>query len=293
MAIALTCPCGARLKLPDENANQWVSCPRCDVIVNLPPDEPDRQQRKGKTRARRQYLRAVDRALLVYYVAPFVFLLGVGSGLLAVIFDLNGELYDWESALATANGLFKISGPFLFFAGLLAFSAAMMGLVGSAPHTGGQRALMGGMGLLAVGCLCAALLAVLPEFRSTLFFAALTILLVGWWCWMAFLGQLGPVLKSTVLDDGAEQALWSVLRTVAILVPLLLFEGVMIGFTVKRPWLIPFAHAPFIAAVAAISYRVGEFESILSLFFAPTGVPFALDYLNFIAGVRGLVQRRL
>jgi hypothetical protein len=110
---------------------------------------------------------------------------------------------------------------------------------------------------------------------------------------MAFLGQLGPVLKRAEVAAGAEQALWSALRAIAILIPFILFEGVMIGFTVKRPWLILGEHAPFLGASAAIAYRVGEFDSLLSLFLAPTGIPFALDYLNFISGLRGLVERRL
>lgn len=44
--------------------------------------------------------------------------------------------------------------------------------------------------------------------------------------------------------------------------------------------------------LAVSAWHVGNFDSLLGLLFAPTGVPFAFEYLNFIGGMRNLVLRR-
>jgi hypothetical protein len=307
----------------DEDANQWVSCPRCAVILHLPTDdriqtgakpaggqagaktpvktereagradEAANQLRKRMGKARRAYLRVVDSALWLHYVAPFLFLLGTGAGLIAAILDFNGEMYDFESTIAPANGLFWISGSFLVLAGVAAFLAALACLVGAGSLGGGKLSLWFCMVLLGGGCLCAVLTALLPDYRTTVFLAGLAILFSAWWFWMEYVGELNAILKRDEVATGAEQVLWSTMRAMAVLVPLFLFEGAMIGFTVKRPWLILFEHAPFLGVVAALSYRVGEFDSVASLALAPTGLPFALEYLNFIAGLRAVIQRRI
>jgi hypothetical protein len=313
MAIRLTCPCGKQLRIRDEDVTEWVSCPACGVVVNLPPEEGTRvpQPPPGKTpgdgvtvpdlearfrrreaRARRRHLRGVDRGLVFHYVTPFLFLAGTGTGVLGLVLSLGARLLEWESAADAARFFFVLSGVFLFLTGALAVPAAVFGLLGGSPGGGGLGALLACLGLLAAGCLSAALLVVFPGYGPPLFAAGLATLFGGWVSWMAFLRWLGPSLRREEVGEGAVRMLWAGVRTLAVSLPVLLIVGTLVAVMVKRPILITFIPATFVAAVVTIAYHVGNFDSVLGLLLAPTGIPFALEYLNFIGGLRMLIERR-
>jgi hypothetical protein len=252
-------------------------------------DLEDRRRRR-KAKARRQYLEGINVGLALHYVVPFVSLVGIGTGVLALISSLNSALLEWESADEAALGFFVASGVFLFLAGSLALPAALFGLLAS-PNGSGRRPLMSGVGLFAAGTLAAAILIVRPRFGLPLFAAGLGCLFGGWAYWLVFLGCLGPALKRPEVAEGARRTLLAGVRMLAVGIPFLLTLGILVGLGLRRPWLIPVAPGPFLGAVALIAWHVGNFDSLLDLFLAPTGIPFTFEYLNFISGMRVLLER--
>jgi hypothetical protein len=318
MAIPVDCPCGARLRIRDENANKWQSCPKCGLILNLPPEEgiraldhsvtakpsplseeaPDEitdvdpeALRPRTAKARKRYLRGVNVGLALHYVIPFLFLVGTGTGLIGMLVAMNGAIHDWEGTSNAAGFFFRTCGIFQFLVGSLALPVMLFGLFGS-PDGAGRGQLLIGSGLLALGTAAAAVLALYPRFGTILFLVALAALFGAWVHWMVFLGRLGPILKRPEFAEGSRQTLMAGVRMLAADIPFLLVLGLLIGFGIKRPLLIPVAPGPFLGAIAVIAWHVGNFDSLLSLFLSPTGIPFTFDYLNFIGGTRNLVLRR-
>ena len=315
MAICLSCPCGARVEIPDEDAGEWGSCPRCGVIVYLPPEEEgirtsiDRpaapapqgmletpvldlktRQRRQKVKARRMYLRWVDRALVFHYVTPFLFLAGTGIGLAAVILAMSARTFSWDHAADAGRFFFLVSGVFLFLAGFTAVPASAFGLLGRPPS--GGLALLGSLGLFGVGCGSAAALAVLPAYGGTLFIATLLTLFAAWACWLGFLRGLGPALQRPEVAEGAIQTLWGGLKALAVSLPVGLIVGLLVALMLKRPIFLFFVPVAGVGALITIFFHAGGFDSVTGFLLAPTGIPFALEYLGFTSGLRVLIQRR-
>src|SRR5262249_14416387 len=148
-------PCGMRLQLSEDQAKQWVDCPRCGTVVNLPPeepaprarpprgkrdgeeglalDDPEARDRRREARARRRSLRGVARGLTLHYAAAFLFRAGVAVGMLAVVLALSARMYGWEKAAAAAGFFFPVGGVLLFLAGGLAAAAALLSLLAKPP----------------------------------------------------------------------------------------------------------------------------------------------------------------
>jgi hypothetical protein len=316
MAIRLTCPCGKKIPIRDEDATKWVSCPRCGVVVNLPPEEgigssPGRpagrqdrprheveeedaladllvRHRRQEGKGRRRYLRGVNRGLALHYVAPFLFLAGTGAGMLALVLVLSGRTFEWEKAVDAAGFFFVVSGVILFLSGALAIPAAFLALLG-APPTG---SLLSSVGLFAAGCLCAALLVVFPGYGPAFFGVALVTLFGAWVFWMIFLCGLGSLLERQEVAEGAGQILWSGVLTLALGLPTLLVAGMLVAAMVKRPFLVLVIPTGVVGAAATIIFVAGGFESLLGMVLTPTGIPFVLEYLNFIGGLRMVILRR-
>jgi hypothetical protein len=61
---------------------------------------------------------------------------------------------------------------------------------------------------------------------------------------------------------------------------------------INRPVFLFFVPVSAVAALLTVFFRAGSFESITSFLLTPTGVPFALDCLNFSSGLRLLIDRR-
>jgi hypothetical protein len=146
--------------------------------------------------------------------------------------------------------------------------------------------------LFLAGSAAALLMVVLPRYHAAFFGTALLLLFGGWVCWLIFLAGLGPVLRRDEVRGGAERVLWGGVRALAVCLPLLLGMGLLVAAMIQRPVLILIIPAGFVAALVTIAYHAGGFDSILGLLLAPTGIPFTLEYLNFIGGLRMLIERR-
>ncbi len=307
------------IRIREEDLSRWGACPRCGVIVYLPPDEAagdgdewgeapvptagagkavgDRVEvpdlagrlRRQEGKSRRHYLRLVHQGLAFHYVVPFLFLAGTGTGMLALVLVLSGRFFDWDSAAEAAGVFFRVSGVLLFLTGLVSAPAAVLGLRAGGP----AGLLVTCLGMLAAGALSAALAVVFPVSWGPAFLGgALALLFGAWAAWMVFLAGLGPVLRRGEVGEGAIRTLWAGGGTLARCLPLLLVGGILVAAMVKWPVLITVIPASFVGAVATIAYHAGGFDSIPALLLAPTGIPFALEYLNFIAGLRMLIERR-
>jgi hypothetical protein len=324
MAAVVTCPCGTVIQIRDEDLSRWLACPRCGVIVYLPPDEavgaapaedaddwgeapvpvaakgeapgekievPDLagRFRKQEGKARRRYLRRVNRGLAFHYAVPFLFLAGAGTGVLALVLILSARMFDWDAAAEAAAVFFRVSGVLLLLTGLLSALPAVLAL-----HAGGSVGVLAAcLGLLGVGCVSAALTVVFPSFYGPAFLGlALAVLFAAWACWMVFLAGLGPVLRRAEVGEGAMRTLWAGGWLLARGLPFLLVGGIAVAAMVKWPVLITVIPASFLGALVTIAYQAGGFDSIPALLLAPTGIPFTLEYLNFIGGLRMLIDRR-
>jgi hypothetical protein len=233
----------------------------------------------------------VNRGLVLHYVVPFLFLVSTALGLLAVVLAVNARTHGWESTLEAAGDLFVVSGVLFILTGAGAAVAAFLSLLARPPGLG---VLLGCLALSAVGTLLAAGLVGFSEwpYGPALFAVTLLSLFGGWCCWLAFLRGLAVELHRKEEAHGPVDVFWGALRTLAVVLPLVFFGGILLGALVRRPWLVLWVPAGLVGAVAAVAFRLGGFDSLLRFILAPTGFPFALEYLNFIGGVRQLIQRR-
>jgi hypothetical protein len=125
-----------------------------------------------------------------------------------------------------------------------------------------------------------------------MYLLALAVLCAGWAYWLAFLCRVGQALGRDGIADGATRTLRSGLGTLACSLLLAFVLGVAVAVLVRLPDLIWFVTPGFAGAAATVAYMGGGFDSLLTFFLTPTGVPFALEYVNFISGLRMFILRR-
>jgi hypothetical protein len=246
--------------------------------------------RRSKVRARRQYLDWVDRALLIHYVTPFVYLVGVALGIVALNLAWSARTFQWEEAGDVAWFFFSVGGVVVLLAALLALLASVFALLGRPRKS--RASLLGSLGLFGAGCGFAALMIFLPGFGPLWFPAAVMILFGGWACWLVFLGALGATLKRPEVAEGAMQTIWSGFKAMGLAVLFWLVIGVAVALMLKKPVCLFFVPVSAVAALVAVVFRAGSFDSVTGFLLAPTGILFALDCLNFSSGLRLLIERR-
>jgi hypothetical protein len=109
---------------------------------------------------------------------------------------------------------------------------------------------------------------------------------------MLFLHRLAPLLRRQEIADGITRALLGGVRALALSLPTMLVIGILVAVMVKRPILITVIPTTFVAALVTIAYHAGGFDSLLALVLAPTGIPSTMEYVNFVASLRMLIERR-
>jgi len=239
-------------------------------------------------RARREYLRWLDRGLVCHYATPFLVLGSIATGLLALSLTLSVRILDWEEAAEGAAFFFRASGLFLFLTAMLAVPTSLCGLLGRPL----SATLLVSLGLLGPGSLAAAALVIWPQYGPLLFLMGLTLLVVAWVCWMMFLRDLAPLLERPEVAAGAVHALWGGVKALAIALPVGFVVVLVIVAMIKRPILLFFVPVGTLGSLVTVIYLVGSFDTVTGFLLAPTGLPVALEYLNFISGLRVLIQRR-
>jgi hypothetical protein len=244
----------------------------------------------GEGKARRRYLRLVNRGLALHYVTPFTFWAGTACGVLASVLALNATLYEWDEVADAAVFTFRVSGVLLLLTGILALWATVQCLFSSSAV--GRVFLLTSSGLLLTGCVSATVLTVSAVYGPTLFGVGVALLFVGWLAWMLFLRELAPLLHREEIAEGAGQRIWAGLRTLIVSPLALGVVGALIGMMAWQPGLITFIPATLVGALAAAAYHLGNFDSITAYVLAPTGILAAVEYLNFIGGLRLLLERR-
>jgi hypothetical protein len=290
MSMHLTCDCGAKLRMKEELAKQWLTCPRCGVIVDVPLEadgkpsvygldtstpspaprptldptavvEPETPAQRKQGRAARRHLPWLDSGLALYYVTPFLFLAGTALAALGLVLLLDARLFDQDKAADIGEVILRISGVFLLLNGLLGLLATFLSLLGCPAKGSGMLIL--NFALLALGSSAAALLSFSPVYGPLLVAIAQAGQFGTWICWMIYLRELGPALERPEVTESARSVL---LRGIALYVaaPLvLLMFGVTAAGLLRYPVLVMFISGPFIGAVATIVYHAGKFDSLL------------------------------
>jgi hypothetical protein len=311
MAVRLTCSCGTEITIRDADLARWTDCPRCGMVVYVPPEDgvqagaPARAEplpggfevadvptrfRKAEARVRRRFLRGVYRGLGLCYPAAFLFLAGAGFGVLALILTLSARAFQWDNAAEVARVFYRTGGVVLALAGAAALSAAVCAVLGGPPR--GFGLLNACAALTAVGLLLTVLLVLFPGHGPVLFLAGLFSLFFAWGSWMVFLRGLGAALGRQEATEGTDRVLWAAVRALLVALPTVLVLGFLVAAMVYRPILITFIPATFVAALVTIAWHMSGFESIPVLLLTPTAIPFIMDYVNFVGGLRKLIERR-
>jgi hypothetical protein len=281
------------------------------VVVYLPPEEGiqaakplhveplaegvevtdlETRLRKGEVRARRTFLRGVHRGLAFCSAAAFLFLAGAGLGVLALILTLSARAFSWDNAAEAARLFYRLGGVVLTLAGAAALPAPLCALLGAPPR--GVGLLIACAGLTGAGLALTVFLIVSPGYGAPLFLASLLTLFLAWGCWMVFLRGLSGALKRQEASEGTDRVLWAGVRALLVWLPCMLVLGFLVAAMVHRPILITFIPATFIAALVTIAWHMSGFESIPTLLLTPTAIPFTLEYVNFVNGLRKLIDRR-
>jgi hypothetical protein len=258
-----------------------------------PEQRGEPRPRKRKGRARREWLARVDRALAYHYASPFAFLAAAATAGIGWALSFLALGLGMREAVGEPAAFFTFAScALLLLTWLLELTPNLLILF--AGGNMGRGALFAALIVRTAAAAVAAVGLVFSEYRALILLAA-TLAMVGSWClWMAFLNQLGRSLDRDDIVREAAQTCLSGVR-VWILTLVLLFFLVFLGvLTFRTPFFMGtlLLAAAMLGAVAKITYTVGKFDSLLEFALSPIGLSFSFHYLNFLGGVRTVIDRR-
>jgi hypothetical protein len=321
MAVVLTCSCGADVRLPKGQEQGRVLCPRCgselrpgsgepiqksaapappapaaspapnSPVVEVVPD-PDllEKDRKRATRAQRRGLRLVHLGLAFHYGGAATFAVAIITA--AVTLGLAGIAHSpkLESAAGPATFFAYISAVFFLLTGLVDAVPSLLGLAVIDAHA---RAFFGVSFVLRCGgCLLACLVFPFPDYAPGHLGLASLAMLIAWGLWMGGLFRVGCTVNRKDITEGVTRITFRGLTTLGLALATLFIVSILLVIGVRFPFLL-FIYPPVgIAMALRVMFVLGEFDSILRFFGTPTGIPFLIDYFNFITGVRTVLERR-
>jgi hypothetical protein len=332
MASVLTCSCGAVVRIRRADEKKRIECPRChaelrpaaeeaicttpaspapraaadpshkapvppaapasqDLAIEVEPDPGLREKdRKRATRGQRRGLRAVHLGLAFHFPSPVAFLLAALTTGLTL--GLAGLSHSPRTAGAAGPAVFfgYVSTGFFLLTGLLEIAPSVLAL---GLTDGPGRWFFGVAFVLRCGaCLLACLVLFFPTYAPGHLGMALVAMTIAWGLWMAGLYRLGFSVNRKDITEGAVRITFRGLKILGIAMFTLLITFAIIGVSIRYPPLLFVFPPAMIGAALKIAFTLGDFDSMLRFFFAPTGVPFLLEYLNFIIGVRTILERR-
>jgi len=272
----------SREQLSEESEDEEIEDEEIDVQL---PEKP--RKKKG----RRRGLAQVNLGLAFHYFLPFVFLIGTGSGLLATVLDIGVNTFEFEANEEPANFFFFSAGLFMLLTGVIAVPAAALGLLG-APEEAGRGPVTISLGLLFASFLPAAILLFLDHHQWLFFVIGFGALFTAWTFWMGFLNELGKELHQNNLAKEVRRAIVKGIVTAISGFSVVLLGGFLVLAVIQAPYILYFVSPAVLAAILTILFKLGQFDGFFSFFFGPSGIPFALEYANFIGGIRMVILRR-
>ncbi len=261
--------------------------------------EPDWKVRPRRIiKSRRRSLARVNLGLALHYPAPFLCLVALTTGSVALFLSAmsrNPRLGDLFAS--SAHAFLTISSVALLLTSLAQIGPTVLAMW--APGGTGRVLLGLALSLLWLACLSAGLALVLPVARAAFLAVSLLALPGAWVLWMVFLRRLGECLERDTIAEGAVQMCLRVFRVmtltggfwlvVAVSVFFVLAVGVLfLSYMPPTLWFLP---AIAIGAAARVIWVFGNFETLLEYVLFPTGLPITFEYVNFISGVRKILDR--
>jgi hypothetical protein len=331
MPFKLTCPCGKRFLIPDEDAAKRFACPLCKTVVPGPrygsepatisrekgvdspflsleedleevvpeevvpeEDKPDRKKKK-QAKVKKQGLAMVSRGLAINYASTFVVFVAVWLGIVAAVLTLAAQISESEKVASAMTFFYSASSFALFLAGVLEMATLVLCM--AVPDGSARRFLF--LSLVAwplvFGFAVLALWA--EEFRYLMLATAFLALFGAWTLWMFFLRRTAVYIKQPEIAEEARRTFWKGLWTMVLLAVLLmvliLYGSLLIYVKLQflRYFLIFLGVTVFLGMIR-IAAVTSYFESVVHFLLFPTGMLYILTYLNLIGSVRMVIWRR-
>jgi hypothetical protein len=273
-----------------------------------PPPPPQveeaqvRHDHHSRKKSRRRALAPVGRGLPFHYVATGLLLAAGGAGLAGLGLFLVGAL------VGLFGGANEVARSFAGALGILATIAFFLGntliLLGSvadllcsclclrAPEAPARGLVVGAILLRAPLAGLLVWFTLLPQTRAIATVAVLAVQLLTWELWISFLHQTCARVGSEGLArDAAKlrvQAVYTALGAVAAAVLLAFFGSLLVMSVLEHwPWgVLTSAGVAGVVIVLRLILLGRDGYSLLEAALAPTGVPFVLRYLGFLAALR-------
>jgi hypothetical protein len=263
----------------------------------LPPDWKARLRKRG-VKGRARGLAKVNLALALHYPTPFTFLAALVSGSLALA--LSGVCRNPRLAelfAGPAHFFVTLSSVFFLLTGLMQIGPLILGML--APAATGRTLLTIALAVDVTACFAAGLALGLPWFRPAFLALSMVATMAAWVLWMAFLNRLGHFLERRPVWEAAAQTCTRVIRAVAVTGGFWVVSGVGIFFAIvigvlylsRFPPTLWFLPAGVVGAAAKVAWHMGGFDALWEFILFPTGLPVTIEYVNFIGGVRKILDR--
>jgi hypothetical protein len=256
----------------------------------IPDPELLDRDRKRATRGYRRGVRLVHLGLAFHYPAPVAF--AVATLTTCLTLGLAGAAHSPKMASAEGPATFFacVSAAFFLLTGLLEVAPSLLGL--ALTDTTGRSLFAAAFAVRCLACLLACLVFIFPTYAPGHLGLALMAMVIAWVLWMAGLYRVGYSVNRKDITEGVVRTTFRGLRTLGLALAVMLVLFGMLISSVRYPFLLFIFPPAMIGSVLRIAFILGDFDSMVRFFFAPTGIPFLLEYINFISSVRTILERR-
>jgi hypothetical protein len=247
--------------------------------------------------ARARDLHRLDWGLALHFVSPLVYLVGVLASGLGCFFSVAAQSRNLESMTSPAHFFtFSACLCLLLVGGI---EIVNTGLAMSTRGGVGRNFLTGAFGLYCAGSLLAALGMFLDDYRAAFLPCSLLLVTIAWAVWLGYLAAVGRSLGRPEISEQAGRTVMSAFSRMALTGIFWFIIGIGVWFAMLlgarwRAWFpghLLLLTPASVGAAAKVTWYFGKFDSIVEFVLFPTGVPFALEYMNFIGGTRVIIDR--
>jgi hypothetical protein len=263
-----------------------------DVPVEVAPDAElvDKDRKRG-LRAQRRGLKWVYLGLALHFPAPILFALATLTACLALGLSAVGQSPRFDSIRPSAQVFCYISASLYLLLTLVELAPNLLALSLTDPT--GRTFFGTAFGIRCGVCLCAILVFLFPTYGPGQLGLALVTSVGAWAFWMWGLYRLGDSVNRNDICEGVGRTTLRGLKTLGLALASMIVLFTVVFISIRFPWMLFLFTPAFIGSVVKIAFTQGDFDSILKFFLAPTGIPFVLEYINFILGVRTVLERRV
>jgi hypothetical protein len=263
-----------------------------DVPVEVAPDaELAEKDRKRSLRAQRRGLKWVNLGLAFHFPAPVIFALATFTACMALGLAAVGHSPRFDGVKPSAEVFGYISAALFVLLTLAEMPSNLLALSFTDPS--GRIFFATAFGIRCGACLCAFLVFLFPDYGPGQLFLALILSAGSWAFWMWGLYRVGDAVNRKDIGTGVARTTFSGVKALGLALGGMLVTFVVVFTSVRYPWMLFLFTPAFVASAVKIAFAQGDFDSAWRFFLAPTGIPFVLEYINFILGVRTVIERRV